>query len=314
MRKFFIKTKNNYPLNKFNMSNRREFLKKAGLLGAFAFSKPEFIKSPKFKLGLQLYTLHKEMSADVPGTLKKAASFGYQEVETYSYNYGKNKYYWGLKPAELKQILDDNNLSSSSGHYDLDKFILNGSTPDDMKRYVDDCISGALVLKQDYIVWPWLDPQFRTMEKFKFLSDTLNTIGEQIKKAKLQLAYHNHDFEFIDHNGQIGYDLILKETDPDLVKMEMDLYWFSHSSKLTAHEYFVRNPGRFVCWHIKDMDKNNRDLHTTVGDGTINFKTFFPDAKLAGVKHIFVEQGNNYIPNALDCVERSAKFVKRELL
>jgi sugar phosphate isomerase/epimerase len=129
-------------------------------------------------------------------------------------------------------------------------------------------------MKQDYIVWPWLAPEYRNMDEFKRLAATLNTIGEQIKKGGLKLAYHNHDFEFIDHDGQIGYNTILNETDPDLVKLEMDLYWASHSSPLTPLEWFKKQPGRFAIMHIKDMDKKDRELHTTVGDGTSTLKPY----------------------------------------
>ena len=270
---------------------------------------PAILFKTKYKLGLQLYTVNQEMAKDVAATLKTVASFGYQEVETY----GFNKLYSGLEPKVYKQILDDNNLTTSSGHYDLNKFVI-GKTDDDLKKYVDECIIGAHILKQDYIVWPWLDPQSRTIDKFKLVAAKLNMIGEQIKKAGLQLAYHNHDFEFIDHNGEIGYDIILNETDASLVKMEMDLYWTSHSSTLSPNDWFKKQPGRFVILHIKDMDKTNRDLHTVVGEGTIDFKSILKDAKLAGVKHVFVEQGNNYVPNAFDCIARSAAYTKKNLL
>lgn len=296
------------------MTTRREFLQQAGLIATASVIFPTVFAKSHFKLGLQLYTVHKEMSSNVQSTLQKVASFGYQEVETYGFNYGNNKNYWNIAPKTLKAILDDNHLTTSSGHYDLDKFMLPGKTADDLKRYVDQCIEGASVLKQNYIVWPWLDPQSRSMERFKVVAEKLNKIGEQIKQAKLQLAYHNHDFEFIDHNGKIGYDIILNETDPALVKLELDLYWISHTSKLKAHDYFIQQPGRFVCWHIKDMDKTNRELHTIVGDGTINFNDFFVDAKLAGVKHIFVEQGNNYVPDAFHCIEKSAKYIRNNIL
>lgn len=296
------------------MTTRRQFIKRSSAIGLGAIMVPDFLKQGKFKLGLQLYTLHKEMQTDLKGTLKKISSFGYQEVETYGFNYGNNKYYWNLEPKVLKQILDDNDIKSVSGHYDLDKFMLSGKTDDDLKRYADECINGALILEQECIVWPWLDPESRSIEKFKIVAEKLNRIGEQIKKAKLQLAYHNHDFEFIDHNGQIGYDVILNETDSDLVKMEMDIYWFSHSSKLSAHHYFKKYPSRFTLLHLKDMDKTNRELHTVMGDGSIDFKPYFADKKLAGVKHIFVEQGNNYVPDALNCVERSASYVKKTFL
>jgi sugar phosphate isomerase/epimerase len=212
-----------------------------------------------------------------------------------------------------KQLLDDCNLKTSAGHYDLDNFF-EVNQADDLKRYVDECIVGAHILKQDYIVWPWLAPKYHTIDEFKRLSSTLNTIGEQIKKSGLQLAYHNHDFEFTNHNGQMGYDIILNETDENLVKLEIDLFWASFASPVKPHVWFNKQPDRFVLWHVKDMDKNDQNLHVPIGDGKIDFKSIFKDQKLAGVKHIFVEQGNNYLPNDLACVKKSAIYVKNNLL
>lgn len=282
-----------------------------GLLASAAIISPSFLLKEKYKLGLQLYSIREAMEADLKGTLAKVSSFGYQEVEIYGFNNAK---YYGVDPKVFKQLLDDNNLTTPSGHYDLNKFILPGVTEDDLKKYIDDCIEGATILKQECIVWPWLDPQTRSLDSFKIVAEKLNKIGEQLKPANLFVAYHNHDFEFIEHDGQIGYDIILKETDPSLVKLQLDLYWMAHSSKLKPHDYFVKYPGRFVSWHLKDMNKTDRDLHEVMGDGVIDFKSILADAKLAGAKHMIVEQGNNYTPDAMQNVAKSAVYVKNVLL
>jgi len=296
------------------MISRKTFIKQAGLLTAATFLSPSFSFNSfklNYKLGLQLYTIREAISNNLRDTLQRIASFGYEEVEIYGF---KDAQYYGVSPRVVKQMLDDYNLTTSSGHYDLNKFMLEGSTNDDLKRYVDECIEGAHALKQSYIVWPWLDPQSRTIEKFKLVAEKLNLIGEQLKKANLQVAYHNHDFEFVDYEGENGYAILLNETDPALVKMQLDLYWIAHSSKLTAHDYFVRYPGRFVSLHLKDMNKNNRDLNEVMGDGSIDFKSILKDVALAGVKHLFVAQGNNYVPDAMQNVARSAAYVKNVLL
>lgn len=296
------------------MTTRRKFIKQSTVIGMGAFMNTDVFKKNKYKPGLQLYTLNNEMNTDLAGTLKKVAILGYKEVETFGFNYGTTKYYWNLEPKALKQILDDNGLHSISGHYPLNNFMLPGKSDDDLKRYVDNSINGALILKQQYIVWPWLNPELRTIEKFKMLTQKLNTIGEQIKKANLQLAYHNHGFEFEEQDGKTGFDIILNETDSGLVKIEMDIYWFSHSSPLPAHYYFKKYPGRFPLLHFKDMDKTDRELHTVLGEGSIDFKPYVTDYKLAGVKHIMVEQGNNYVPDAFDCIKRSIGYMNKNLV
>jgi sugar phosphate isomerase/epimerase len=292
------------------MTNRRTFIKNASLLAATALVAPSFLLKKKYKLGLQLFSIREAMARDLKDTLKQVAAFGYEEVEIYGFSDAK---YYKLEPSVFKSILDDNNLTTSSGHYDLNKFMLPGSTDDQMFRYVDECIEGAHTLKQKYIVWPWLDPDSRTIDKFKVVADKLNRIGERLKPANLKVAYHNHDFEFIDHNGQIGYDIILKETDSSLVKLQADLYWLSNASKLKPHDYFVQYPGRYPMWHLKDMSKQDRNLHEIMGEGTIDFKSILKDDELAGVEHMFVEQGNNYHPDAMQNVGKSALYVKNVL-
>jgi sugar phosphate isomerase/epimerase len=218
--------------------------------------------------------------------------------------------YYGLSPKDFKQALAANQLTSSSGHYELTKFIHPDSFDDDLKKYIDECIEGAHALGHEYIVWPWLDPESRSIDTFKRLAVKLNKIGEQLKPANLLVAYHNQGYEFEKQNGQYAYDILLKETDSSLVKMQMDMYWFSFSTDLKPHDFFVQYPGRFVSWHLKDMSKKDRNLHEVMGDGTVDFHSIFKDVKLSGVKHMFVEQGNNYTPDAMTNVAKSAKYVK----
>jgi sugar phosphate isomerase/epimerase len=94
----------------------------------------------------------------------------------------------------------------------------------------------------------------------------------------------------------------------------MDLYWVARSnSKLSPNEWFKRQPGRFVMWHVKDVHKVNGG-YTEVGNGTIDFTRIWPDAELAGLKHFFVEQGGNFTHDPFRSVADSAEYVKRVLL
>lgn len=290
------------------MTNRRTFIRQTGVLASAWMMGSSFVLKPKYKLGLQLYTIRDAMAKDTRGTLAKIASFGYQEVETY----GFNRQYYKFTPAEFRSLMENSGLTSPSGHYDLDKYVLPGKTADDLNRYVDECIQGALILKQTYIVWPWLDESLRSIEKFKEIVTTLNKIGERINKAGLQLAYHNHNFEFIDHNGDTGYALLLRDSDPNYVKLELDLYWSTYM-KQDLPALFKKHPGRFPLWHLKDKDKTNPELHTTMGDGDIDFTKLLSYSSEAGAKHMYVEQGNNYIPNDMACVEKSAAYTKKLL-
>ena len=292
------------------MTTRRTFMQQALMIASASLGVPRPQPRRRYKLGLQLFTMRADMARDVVGTLKRVAAMGYEDFETYGFNPEKTGYY-GMPAKEFAQRLRDLNLTTSSGHYDLNRFV--SSSADDLKRYVDRSIEGAHVLGHEYITWPYLDEGDRTIEKFKIVAERLNIVGAQVKKAGLQVAYHNHDFEFVEQNGQIGYDIILKETDPALVKLQIDLYWIAHGSKLTPHDWFTRAPGRFVMWHVKDMHKTSRD-YTELGNGTIDFTRIWPDAELAGLKYFFVEQGGNFTHDPFQSVADSAEYVKRVLV
>ena len=149
----------------------------------------------------------------------------------------------------------------------------------------------------------------KPIDKFKAVVARLNPLGERVAKAGLQLAYHNHGYEFVEQNGRLPYDILLKETDPELVKLQVDLYWLAHDSKEPARYWFKRAPGRYVMWHVKDMHKVSRD-YTELGNGTIDYTQIWPDTELAGMKHFFVEQGGNFAQDPMKSIEDCAAYVK----
>lgn len=299
-------------MSKKKLINRRDFIVQstsaasASFLALHGFAN---VPAAKYKMGLQLFTIREQLSKDVVGTIKKIAAIGYQDCETYGYDPGKSQYY-GLKASAFKQLLAENKMITTSGHYDFTKYF--DKPADAMMRYVDQCIEGAHALGQHYITWPWLDPAFRTLENFRLLTGKLNAIGERVSKAGLGFAYHNHDFEFTDHGGENGYDIIMRETDPALVKLQIDLYWIMHSSKLSPSELFSRQPGRFVMWHIKDMDKISRD-YSELGNGSIDFTVILPEASRAGMQYYYIEQGGNFAKNPMQSITDSAAYFKKNL-
>lgn len=290
---------------------RRDFLITAAATSASLLSLPLLANAnaSKYKMGLQLFTIRDALARDLKGTLKQVSNLGYEDSETYGFDPVQGTYY-GLKAADFKNLLDENKLTTTSGHYNFSEFLM--KPDDDVKKFVDACIIGAKALNQKYITWPWLAPELRTIDHFKMLVKKLNMIGEQVTKGGLGFAYHNHDFEFKDHNGENGYDLIMQETDAKTVKLQIDLYWAMHSSKLSPGALFRKQPGRFVMWHIKDMDKVTRD-YTELGNGSIDYTVILPDAKLAGLEYYYLEQGGNFETNSMQSIADSAAFFKLNL-
>lgn len=292
--------------------NRRNFIERIGLLGATAclpISGYSMFKKPKYKMGLQLYTIHKDMTKDAIATLKAVKAMGYEDFETFGFDGEKGTFY-GYKSSEFKRILEDLQLTASSGHYGFSSYLT--KPEDELKWFVDQCIKGARALDMKYITWPWISPEQRTTDNFKLMSKKLNVIGEQVTAAGLGFAYHNHGFEFIDHDGENGYDIILNETDPALVKLQMDLYWVMHSSKLSPKELIKNQPGRYVMWHIKDMDKVTRD-YTELGNGSIDYVEILPDPIESGLEFYYLEQGGNFAHSPMKSVTDSADYFKKNL-
>ncbi|OCB77061.1 xylose isomerase [Flavobacterium piscis] len=287
------------------MITRRNFIINTSLAAATVLALPSLaFTMDKKEIGLQLYTLRDELPKDVKSTLEKVAKAGYKTVETYGFSIKDQ--FWGLSPIEVKKILDANNLKAPSGHYNLGSFLYDGNLEE-----VKAAIEAAQILKNEYLTVPWVDEPFRN--DFHKIAVRLNEAGKMCAAAGLKLAYHNHDFEFKKHNGITGYEILLKETDRNLVYFELDLYWVVRSGN-DPIKLFRENPGRFKLWHVKDMDKVNPDLNTEIGSGSIDFKTIFKEVKQSGMKHFFVEQENNYKPNAFEAIKTSCDFILKELI
>lgn len=286
---------------------RRNFIRQSAIMSAAMFVLPDVFFAKNQKIGIQLYTLRDAIGKDLPGVFSQIAKAGYNEVEMFGLS-ADNKFF-GHTLKQTADLLKQNNLTSPSGHYMPEKFLFNNGNGDDVKNLCD----VANNLKQRYVIIPWMSEEKRnTIDKYKALAERMNKAGEICKKANLQLAYHNHDFEFANFNGEYGYNVLLKNTDSNLVKMEMDLYWVVRAG-YDPITLFKTNPQRFHLLHVKDMNKNDKTQNTEVGNGSLNFKKIFANAKMAGVKHYIVEQENNYVPDYFGSIAKSNKYVKKLL-
>ncbi|TKK72091.1 sugar phosphate isomerase/epimerase [Ilyomonas limi] len=294
------------------MTSRRDFVKSASLLSAALFIKPSLFKYDKSLIGLQLYTVRDAMASDPAGTLARVAQIGYNSVEGATYT-GTQKFY-GMDATAFKQLVQKNGLIMPSAHYRLGEEQENGTDVQgtilhDWQKAVDD--AAAVGIK--YMVCAWLAPSERGgLDHYKQLATYLNKAGETCKKSGIQLCYHNHDFEFDKQNDQYPYDVLLNETDKELVKMEMDIYWVNKAGQ-DAVKLFNEHPGRFPLWHVKDMDNTPQHNFTEVGNGVIDFKNIFKYADKAGLKYFFVEQDQT--PGSpFDSITKSIAYIKKNLV
>ncbi|WP_031525692.1 sugar phosphate isomerase/epimerase family protein [Dyadobacter crusticola] len=284
--------------------SRKSFMKAGALMLATPMlSKLNLDSKAASKIGLQLYTLRNELSKDLLGTLKRVSAIGYKEVELFGYSDGK---FFGKTPKEFKAILGDLGLNPVSGHYGagVENKTAKGTLSNNWQQAIDD----AAEIGQKYAVCAYLtDKERQSIDQYKSYVELFNKSGEVAKKAGLQFGYHNHDFEFKQIDGQLPYDLIAS-TDPNLVKLELDLYWIVKAG-MDPVDLFKKYPGRFPLWHVKDMDKTDQSF-AEVGTGSIDFKKIFDARKTAGLTHFFVEQDVAKRP-PLEAIETSFKNVTK---
>jgi len=241
-------------------------------------------------VGLQLYTVRDEMKKDVEATIARVAATGYTEVEFAGY--------FGKKPAEVRAVLDRHGLTAPSAHF--------GSIAPDAWR---ETLEAAHVIGHRYVVVPWIPVEARTgVDGYKKIAADFNRAAEQAHAAGLQFAYHNHDFEFAPVEGKLPYDVLLAETDPKLVQMEMDLYWITKGGQ-DPLAYFTRWPGRFPMVHVKDSMGPPDNKMADVGAGTIDWKRIFAKQQQAGIKHFFVE--HDQPADAFASIKASCDYLKR---
>ena len=290
------------------MNSRRTFIKQAGLAVAGAAILPYYACSPATakSVGIQLYTLRDLLPKDVKGVIQKVAQIGYKKVETYGYTLESG--FWGIDAKSFKALLDDNGLKAPSGHFGLDEYIKTGD-----KEILKPLIAGAVALNMEYFTCPYLSEDLRTnLDDYKKVAARLNEAANLCKESGIVMAYHNHDFEFVKYGDSTGYDILLAETDKNLVQFEMDLYWVVRSGNDPV-ALFEKHPGRFVMWHVKDMDKVNNTINTEVGNGTIDFKAIHKHAAKAGLKHLIVEQ-ENFSIDPYESIKKSFEYVNHQLV
>jgi sugar phosphate isomerase/epimerase len=256
------------------------------------------------QVGLELYTVRDQK--DQAGVLAKIAEIGYKEVEPVNFA--------GLDPKAYRALLDKNGLTAPSTHTtahqgpDLEK-TLEGYQIIGIK-YISagGPVAAAGARRAPAARGGGMPRPAETPESVKRTVDIYNQVGKVAQKFGMQVLVHNHAMEFERFPGtdQYPYQIILKESDPELVVMQMDIGWASVAG-MDPVQMFHENPGRFQLWHVKDfmnlqylfpqpeMTERERmavagKWMTPVGLGGIDYKTIFENAAVAGMKHFCVEQ------------------------
>lgn len=253
-------------------------------------------------IGIQLYSVNAELGADLEGTLATLAEIGYRTVE--SANFAAQ-----LEPAVLRAALDRAGMRCASAHLPLPQLLgdLPGAIAEAQTLGASHAVASAPWVEDDARFVEALEqykdfePAFNALmqglseEDWRWNAEQLNSAGEAFVRQGLQLAYHNHGFEFRDLGGATGYDILLEATDPELVALELDCGWLVNAGQDPC-EWMRRLDGRVHLIHLKDLERTAAngtalELHGIhCGGGIIDWAGILREADATGVRHCFVEQ------------------------
>ncbi len=226
-------------------------------------------------IGLQLYSLRDKCSENFEKVLKEVSEAGYDGVEFYSF--------FDINAGDMKRLL---------GKYDL-KAMGTHTNTDVLDNDLDGLIEYCNTIGIDMVGLGWYDSP--DIDGWLRLCEKAEKWGNTMRRNGISFMYHNHSHEFIPKfNGEMAEDIILKNTSPENVSLELDCYWVAYAG-LTPEKYLLDNLSRVKTIHIKDMSTEQDKRMTEVGTGIINCSSLYAIAEQAGFKWVAVEQDNIYI-------------------
>ncbi len=275
------------------MTTRRDFLLRSSLFTAGALLLPSCALANRktLEFGVQLYSFRDEMAEDALGTLEQIASIGLKKIESARSNKGL---YYGLAPKVMKDACDALGMKLTSGHVALD---------DKFEKTMEEAVTSG----QEYVICSSMPSKGQTVDNYKKVAEEFNKAGEACKKLGLKFGYHNHEYEFESENGKVLYDVLMDNTQADLVHMELDLGWVVVGGK-DPLDYFEKYPGRFPLWHLKDMNMTKKES-TEFGKGALDIAVMMANQEASGVKHIFIEQ-EEYASTPIESMKHNMKFLE----
>jgi sugar phosphate isomerase/epimerase len=259
---------------------------------------------PRDQISIQLFTLRDQLAVDFEGTIDELAEIGYTRVE--------HAGFLGRTVTEFKAVLDAEGIVATSGHVLIPQ-------PFDPAAW-SASLADANTLGSTYIVHPFFGIDFatgevtRTTTPWRDFARDLNKAGMMARRAGLKLGYHNHNWEFFrltDNPSRTAFDILTDETDPDLVHLELDLFWVTRGARDPV-DIIEQNKGRILQYHVKDM--NQAGSFADLGDGLIDFARIFEHSRKAGAVEYIVERDDAGTPpqepaDALDTARVGYQFL-----
>lgn len=256
-------------------------------------------ESFKGPLGLQLWSLRDEFKKDVPATLAKVHDFGFRTVELAG-TYGKS-------PEDFTALLAQHKLKAVAGHFGFERF------RDDPEGVAKE----AKALGLEWAGTAWVPHKGQVTDEWaKETAKVFNRAGEVLAKQGIKFYYHNHGYEFATNELGTVFDLLMKETKPELVYFEMDVMWVVFPGQ-DPTKLMEKYPGRWALMHIKDLKKGvptgslsggtDPKNGVVIGTGQTDWPALLRASQKAGVKHYFLEDES---PTVLEQIPQSLKYLE----
>lgn len=302
------------------MLDRRGFIKSAasitagGMVGAWKSPLPALPASSSLdRIGVGLFTIPHLLEQDFVGTMKLLSAIGYKEVEFFGpYPFSvpevhegwkalagalgfSQSGYFGHTPQQMREILDEHGLTAPSMHIDLKT----------LQTRLDEVAEAAHAMGHRYAGIAAIQPEQRTsLDDYKRMADVFNEVGQRMDKVGLKFLYHNHGYGLVEMEGEIPFKVLIERTDPNLVVLELDIYWTT-AGRANPVAYLDAYPDRFRLMHLKDMTEKVHfagdggdpsqwmelfPYMTDAGSGILDLHAIIAHACKAGVEHFYLER------------------------
>jgi len=257
-------------------TNRRDFIRMSSIAAAGTVLLPSctFSKS-KMKPGLQVYSVRNQLDKDFEGTMEYIAKVGYKHIE--GYGLGTDGQFLGkISAKHYAEVIKDLGMEFKATHCSY-------TSHDKAQKMID----AAKETGMEHMIVPYTPDDIRqTADGWKKVAENYNKMGEMCNKVGLKFGYHNHDFELMELDGIIPQELLIENTQADLVHFEADLFWVTKGG-YDPLKLIKKYPGRINLFHVKDATPELEG--TTVGQGIIDFKKLFEAGKADSVEYYFIE-------------------------
>jgi sugar phosphate isomerase/epimerase len=220
-----------------------------------------------------MYSVRDDQAKDFAKTVRELRDIGFSGVELAGFGNLKSA-------AEVKKACDDAGLLVTGMHVPLDR----------IQSQIQQVAEEAILFGKALVILPWLPEEKRkTADDWKKVGSALNTAGQSLAKHGLEIAYHNHSFEFQKFDGQTGLDLLFAATDPALVKAELDVYWVQHGG-YDPVQFIQKYSTRLPAVHLKDMAPGADKKFAPAGTGILDFSKILAACDKANVRWGVIEQ------------------------